>query len=68
MKYTYGIDLDKMEEIYLTHTSREFFANDEQRQKFNVKIVVEADSEQESESMRIGMSDIRMWNLLTTED
>ena len=68
MKYIYEIDLDKMEEIYFEHTNRKFFSNEEDRQKFNVKIIVEADSEEESQNMRIGISDIRMWNLSRTED
>jgi hypothetical protein len=67
MKYIYTINLDKMEEVYLEHTKRDFFLNDEERQKFNVKIVVEANSEEESQQMRIGMSDIRMWELTNTE-
>lgn len=68
MKYVYVVNLDKMEEVYFEHTAQKFFANDEQRQKFNAELVIEADSEEESMQMRIGMTDIRMWELLRTEE
>lgn len=67
MKYTYDVIIDKMEEIYFGHTQTNFFANDEQRKKFNAKLVVEADTEEEAERMRMGMTDIRMWNLFSKE-
>jgi hypothetical protein len=67
MKYVYNIDIEKMEEVYFSHTQTNFFANDEERQKFNAELIVNADSEQEAERMRMGMTDIRMWNLLRTE-
>lgn len=57
-----------MEEVYFEHTAQKFFANDEQRHKFNAELVIEADSEEESMQMRIGMTDIRMWELLRTEE
>lgn len=63
MKYTYSVDINKMEEIYFEHTQTNFFTNDEQRNKFNAKLIVEADTEQEAERIRMGMTDIRMWNL-----
>lgn len=67
MKYTYTVDLPKMEEIYLENARKELFPNDEARQKFNAKLIIEADSEEECFAMRIGMTDIRMWNLAHTE-
>jgi hypothetical protein len=63
MKYIYTVDLDKMDDVYFEHTQRRFFQSDDQRQKFNAELVVEADSEDEALQMRIGMTDIRMWNL-----
>lgn len=57
-----------MEEVYFEHTNKNFFNNDEERAKFNVTIIVEADSEEESLKMRTGMSDIRMWDLFDTKD
>ena len=38
-----------------------------QRPKFNAELVIEADNEDEALQMRIGMSDIRMWDLDRTE-
>jgi hypothetical protein len=68
MKYIYGVNLAKMEEVYFTHTNTDFFADDEQRTKFNAKIVIEADSEEEATRMRMGITDITMWEQLPTED
>lgn len=68
MKYIYEIDIDQMEAIYFSHTNINFFNNDKEREKFNVQLIVQADSEEDSYKMRTGMSDIRMWNLLRTED
>ena len=67
MKYIYTVNLDKMEEVYFEHTAQKFFADDEQRKKFNAELVIVADTEEESRQMRIGMTDIRMWELLRTE-
>jgi hypothetical protein len=68
MRYIYTVDLDKMDEVYFGHTQQRFFQSDEQREKFNAELVIEADSEEEALAMRIGMTDIRMWNLARTED
>lgn len=67
MKYIYKVDLAKMEATYLENAERDFFASDEQRNKFNAELVIEADNEDESLQMRIGMTDIRMWDLDRTE-
>jgi hypothetical protein len=67
MKYIYTVDVPKMEATYLENAQRELFNSDEQRSKFNAELVIEADSEDEALQMRIGMSDIRMWNLDRTE-
>lgn len=67
MRYTYNIDIAKMEEVYFSHTQQNFFANDEERKRFNADLVVEADSEEEAEKMRMGMTDITMWSLVHTE-
>jgi hypothetical protein len=68
MKYTYIVDLDKMEETYRTHTQKDFFDTPEERAKFNAELVIYADSEEESLKIRTGMTDIRMWELLQTEE
>lgn len=67
MKYTYTIDLPMMEKIYFEHTQENFFKTDDEREKFNVKVIVEADSEEEAFQMRTGITDIRMWQLAATE-
>lgn len=67
MKYIYTVDLDRMEEVYFSNTQTNFFASDEERNKFNAQLVIEADTEEESTRMRMGMTDINMWKLLGTE-
>lgn len=57
-----------MDEVYFEHTAKKFFADDEQRNKFNAELVIVADSEEESMQMRIGMTDIRMWELNRIEE
>ena len=52
-----------MDSVYFENTERKFFQTDEQRHKFKAELVIEADSEEESLQMRIGMTDIRMWDL-----
>jgi hypothetical protein len=68
MKYTYSVNLGKMEEVYFGHTKTDFFADDQQREKFNAELIVEADNEEEAERMRMGITDIRMWDLKRTAD
>lgn len=68
MKYIYGVDLEKMEEVYFANTQTNFFASDEERAKFNAQLVVEANTEEEAIRMRMGMTDINMWVLLRTEE
>lgn len=67
-KYIYKIVLDSMEEIYLKNAGRVFFNTEEERQAFNAELVIEADSPEQSLAMRIGMTDIRMWELDRIED
>ncbi len=68
MKYTYIVDIDKMEETYRTHTQKDFFDTPEEKARFNAELVIYADSEEESLKMRTGMTDIRMWELLQVEE
>jgi hypothetical protein len=67
MKYIYAVDLERMEELYFSNTQTNFFADDEERSKFNAKLIVEADTEDEALRMRMGMTDINMWKLIDTE-
>lgn len=66
-KYFYKVKLENMESTYFEHTKTDFFAGDEERNKFNAVLIVEAETEQESEKIRMGMTDIRMWELDHTE-
>lgn len=66
-KYFYKVKLENMESTYFEHTKTDFFADDEERNKFNAVLIVEAETEQESEKIRMGMTDIRMWELDHTE-
>lgn len=68
MKYFYTVDLTAMEDRYFQNTNTSFFASDDERNKFNATLIIEADSEDESLRMRMGMSDITMWQLLRTEE
>lgn len=68
MRYIYGIDKDKVEEVYFSNTETKFFGSDEERERFNAELVINADSEQEALQMRIGITDITMWHLLRTEE
>jgi hypothetical protein len=63
VKYIYKVDLAKMEATYLENAQRELFDSNEQRNKFNAELIIEADNEDEALQMRIGMTDIRMWDL-----
>jgi len=68
MKYTYVVDLDKMQEAYLENAKKNFFESLEEQSKFNAKLIIHADSEEEALKMRMGMTDIRMWELLQVEE
>lgn len=67
MKYVYNVDIEKMEETYFEHTKTNFFADENERNLFNAELVIYANSEQEAERMRMGMTDIRMWKLIHNE-
>ena len=68
MKYTYIVDIDKMEETYRMHTQNDFFNTPEERVNFNAELVIYADNEEESLKIRTGITDIRMWELLQAEE
>ena len=67
MKYIYTVDLDVMEDRYFQNTNTKFFSNDDDRNKFNAILTIEADTEDEALRMRMGMTDINMWVLIGTE-
>lgn len=59
---------DVMEKTYLANAGEEFFKNDEERAAFNAELVIDATSEEQSRAIRIGMTDIRMWELDRVEE
>ena len=67
-KYVYNVIIDAMEKIYFDNTNTEFFKTEEDRKNFNAELIVDANNEQESEKIRIGMTDTRMWKLNRIEE
>lgn len=65
-KYYYKPILEKVKESYLEHAQAEY-APDVDIES-NVRLVVEADSEDISDQARYGIIDIRMWELDRVED
>lgn len=54
---------DKVDEIYKANTGRSFFENGE----FNlsIELIVTAENEEQADKIRMGVTDIRMWELIT---
>ena len=65
-KYYYKPILEKVKESYLENAKIEFETNVDIES--DVRLIVEANSEDESYSARIGCVDIRMWELEKVED
>jgi hypothetical protein len=65
-KYIYKPVMEKIEEVYLENAKTEFKSAVDL--SLNVRLVVEADSEEDSKSARVGITDIRMWELESTEE
>ncbi len=66
-KYIYTVILDVMEKTYLDNAEVPFFFTDEERNAFNAELVINAENEAQAERIRIGMTDVRMWELNRTE-
>ena len=67
-KYIYTVVLEAMENTYLENAKVDFFKTDEDRQAFNAELVISAKDETQADSMRLGMTDVRMWELNRIED
>ena len=65
-KYYYKPILSKVQEVYLENAKVEFGSKLDIES--NVVLVIEANSEEEADSARIGFIDIRMWELYQTEE
>lgn len=61
-KYIYKPILEKIKESYLEHTEVEYIT--ELDVESNVRLVIEADSQELADNSRIGFVDIRMWELV----
>lgn len=65
-RYYYKPILSKVQEVYLENAKVEFGSKLDIES--NVVLVIEANSEEEADSARIGFIDIRMWELYQTEE
>jgi hypothetical protein len=66
-KYIYTVILDVMEKTYLDNAQTPFFKSDEERNAFNAELIIDAENEAQADQIRIGMTDVRMWELNRTE-
>ncbi len=65
-KYYYKPILEKIQEAYLINASKEFATDVDVESQ--VTLIIEANSEPEADSARIGFIDIRMWKLDKVEN
>lgn len=60
-KFYYKPVLEKVQEAYLANAQTDYVSNIDIES--NVRLVIEADSEEDADKARIGFVDIRMWDL-----
>lgn len=60
-KYIYKPVVDKIKEVYLENAKVEYNPNIDVES--NVRLVIEADSQDDADKARVGFVDIRMWEL-----
>ena len=65
-KYYYKPIKDVVQSVYMHHTGVDFFADPDF--ELAIEVVVTAENEDASRSMRIGVTDINMWELDRIED
>jgi hypothetical protein len=65
-KYYYKPVVELVEKVYLENAKKEFF--EDGRFDLDAELMVEAESEEDSLKIRMGLTDIRMWVLDRTED
>lgn len=63
-KYTYKVNVEVMEEVYLDNAKVDFFADPADREKFNAELIVYAENEEDSYKIRSGITHIPMWELV----
>ena len=62
-RYEYKVNVEVMEEVYRQNTGVDFFENPADRDKFNAKLIVYAENEDDSFKIRSGITHIPMWEL-----
>lgn len=67
-KYTYKVVVSKLEEVYKDNTEQNVYDVLGNVDFTKATLVVNADSEEESEAIRKGLSDIRMWVVDSVEE
>lgn len=60
-KYIYKPIVEKIKEVYLENAKAEYNPNIDVES--NVRLVIEADSQDDADKARVGFVDIRMWEL-----
>ena len=65
-KYYYKPILEKIQETYAENAQMDYNPGFDIEE--NVRIVIEAPTDQDAENARVGFIDIRMWELEKTED
>lgn len=63
-KYYFRPNLEVVKQVYLDNTGREYDADDK---SFNALLIVEADNEEACKQVRIGITDITMWDMIDPE-
>lgn len=53
---------DKVDEIYKQHTGKSFF--EDGHFDLNIELIVSADTEEQADKIRMGVTDMRMWELI----
>lgn len=66
-KYTYKPIPAKVDEVYKENTGNHFFP-DEIPDDMPIRVIVEVKDEDESYHVRVGLTDVRMWELESKED
>lgn len=54
--------VEKVDEVYKENTGRSFFENGEF--DLSIELIVTADTEEQADKIRMGVTDIRMWELV----
>lgn len=67
-KYTYTVNREATEEMFIKNAGKTIQEALGDVSFENISLVVVAENKDESENVRKGITDIRMWDLASTED